>query len=153
MNAVVLTVKYSYVASTKYTRQGVVTVSIKIILFPLQIEQRKTTARWWALHSIKQTQSTTYLYINTCLHQLPQSIIYAKYSNRMSMRCMHTLSQAFHAKQTIHKPKNILPPQQATHNWNPNPTNITNSIPILSHIFSLHLCAPHSTTFYIFIRY
>lgn len=27
MNAVVLTVKYSYVASTKYTRQGVVTVS------------------------------------------------------------------------------------------------------------------------------
>lgn len=29
MNAVVLTVKYSYVASTKYTRQGVVTVSQK----------------------------------------------------------------------------------------------------------------------------
>lgn len=28
MNAVVLTVKYSYVASTKYTRQGVVTVSV-----------------------------------------------------------------------------------------------------------------------------
>lgn len=27
MNAVVLTVKYSYVASTKYTRQGVVAVS------------------------------------------------------------------------------------------------------------------------------
>lgn len=31
MNAVVLTVKYSYVASTKYTRQGTVTVSYYII--------------------------------------------------------------------------------------------------------------------------
>ena len=33
MNAVVLTVKYSYVASTKYTRQGVVAVSI-LFFFP-----------------------------------------------------------------------------------------------------------------------
>lgn len=32
MNAVVLTVKYSYVASTKYTRQGTVTVSFLIAL-------------------------------------------------------------------------------------------------------------------------
>jgi len=30
MNAVVLTVKYSYVASTKYTRQGTVSVSFVI---------------------------------------------------------------------------------------------------------------------------
>lgn len=37
MNAVVLTVKYSYVASTKYTRQGVVTVSL-IALFQWFIE-------------------------------------------------------------------------------------------------------------------
>lgn len=33
MNAVVLTVKYSYVASTKYTRQGVVAVSDFFFLF------------------------------------------------------------------------------------------------------------------------
>lgn len=33
MNAVVLTVKYSYVASTKYTRQGVVAVSLVFSFF------------------------------------------------------------------------------------------------------------------------
>lgn len=42
MNAVVLTVKYSYVASTKYTRQGVVTVSQS--LFALKLLTSLATA-------------------------------------------------------------------------------------------------------------
>lgn len=34
MSTVVLTVKYSYVASTKYTRQGVVEVSHIVVIWP-----------------------------------------------------------------------------------------------------------------------
>lgn len=50
MNAVVLTVKYSYVASTKYTRQGVVAVSeFSVCVF---FVQKKLKNEKLLLHSI-----------------------------------------------------------------------------------------------------
>ncbi|XP_039486944.1 catenin alpha-like isoform X2 [Drosophila santomea] len=43
MNAVVLTVKYSYVASTKYTRQG--TVSSPIVVWKMKAPEKKPLVR------------------------------------------------------------------------------------------------------------
>lgn len=43
MNAVVYTVKYSYVASTKYTRQG--TVSSPIVVWKMKAPEKKPLVR------------------------------------------------------------------------------------------------------------
>ncbi|XP_031617789.1 catenin alpha isoform X2 [Contarinia nasturtii] len=45
MNAVVLTVKYSYVASTKYTRQGVVTKKSPIVVWKMKAPEKKPLVR------------------------------------------------------------------------------------------------------------
>ncbi|XP_050068582.1 catenin alpha isoform X3 [Anopheles maculipalpis] len=45
MNAVVYTVKYSYVASTKYTRQGTVSVSSPIVVWKMKAPEKKPLVR------------------------------------------------------------------------------------------------------------